>query len=358
MRYVRWYSHDMEGKEPGTEGLSLFWKHILETVGGQENMNPYIGHDSQIYGIEEHRLVGGKGDGMRLLEVNNGKGLELTVSLDRCADISRLRFQGINMSYFSPCGYVAPAYYESTGSNWLKSFTAGFLTTCGLQAVGSPCVDEGEELPLHGSIANIPAEQAYWFEEDGELIIRAVVKDEGIFAGKLRLNREIRVSLEENTFVINDTIENTGDSRQPMEILYHMNMGYPLLDEDSVVEIPSVSVVPRDSHAAEDMENWMKMEPPAAGYQERCYYHKFPNADGKASIYQPKLGQGLEITFDAEELDGFVEWKMMGVRDYVLGLECGNCYPDGRNVMREKGMLKFLEPGEKKMYQVKLNMYK
>ena len=25
-------------------------------------MNPYIGHDSQIWSVEEHRLVGGKGD--------------------------------------------------------------------------------------------------------------------------------------------------------------------------------------------------------------------------------------------------------------------------------------------------------
>ncbi len=63
-------------------------------------MNPYIGHDSQIYGIEEHRLVGGKGDGMRLLEITNGKGLQLTVTPDRALDISRLRFRGINMSYF------------------------------------------------------------------------------------------------------------------------------------------------------------------------------------------------------------------------------------------------------------------
>lgn len=100
-------------------------------------MNPYIGHDTQYYGIEEHRLAGGKGDGMRLLEVSNGKGLELTISLDRAADISRLRYRGINMSYMSPCGYVAPAYYESTGFGWLRSFTVGFLTTCGLQAVGS-----------------------------------------------------------------------------------------------------------------------------------------------------------------------------------------------------------------------------
>ena len=117
-------------------------------------MNPYIGHDSQIYGIEEHRLVGGKGDGMRLYEVNNGKGLMMTVSPDRNGDITRLRYKGINLSYMSPCGYVAPAYYDSIGSNWLGSFTAGFLTTCGLQAVGSPCQDEGEELPLHGSIGN------------------------------------------------------------------------------------------------------------------------------------------------------------------------------------------------------------
>ena len=47
---------------------------------------------------------------------------------------------------------------------------------------------------------------------------------------------------------------------------------------------------------------------------------------------------------------------MMGVRDYVLGLECGNCYPDGRDVMRKTGMLKFLKPGEKKMYEVKIDL--
>lgn len=141
-------------------------------------MNPYIGHDSQVYGIEEHRLIGGKGDGMRLYEVNNGKGLMLTVSPDRSGDITRLRYKGINMSYLSPCGYVAPAYYDSIGSNWLHSFTAGFLTTCGLQSVGSPCTDEGEELPLHGSIANQPCEQAYWTEEADKLIIHTVTKDE------------------------------------------------------------------------------------------------------------------------------------------------------------------------------------
>lgn len=69
-------------------------------------MNKYIGNEQQIYGVEEVRLVGGKGDGMRLLNVRNGSGLEFTVSADRCADISRLSYKGVNYGYFAPCGYV------------------------------------------------------------------------------------------------------------------------------------------------------------------------------------------------------------------------------------------------------------
>ena len=317
--------------------------------------NPYIGHDSQVYGIEEHRLCGGKGDGLRLLMVTNGKGLEMAVSPDRACDISRLRYRGINMSYFSPCGYVAPAYYDNQGTSWLKSFTAGFLTTCGLEAVGSPCVDEGESFPLHGTIANTPAEHVYWFEEGEELVIRADVYDEVLFARKLRLHREIRVSLNDNSFNIIDTIENAGDTKQPFEILYHMNMGYPLLDEDSIVKIPADSVRGRDELAQGDVGIWNQMCKPEPGYVERCFYHTFTQ-DAKASIFQPKLGQGLEISFDCKELDCFTEWKMMGYRDYVLGLECGNCYPDGRDVMRQTGILKFLEPGESKTYTVQIRM--
>ncbi len=186
----------------------------------------------------------------------------MTLCPDRNGDITRLLCNGTNLSYFSPCGYVAPAYYDKTGNNWLQSFTAGFLTTCGLQAVGSPCVDEGEELPLHGSIANQPAERSYWEEDDAGIRIHTLTRDEVIFGRKLTLKRVIEVSKEENSFTISDEIQNTGDRREPVEILYHMNMGYPLLDEESVVSIPSAEVVARDDHAAEDIAHWMHMEKP------------------------------------------------------------------------------------------------
>ena len=323
-------------------------------------MNSYIGHDSQLYGVEELRLIGGKGDGMRLYQIHNGKGLDLTVSPDRNGDITRLRYKGLNMSYLSPSGYVAPAYYDSAGTNWLSSFTAGFLTTCGLNNVGTPNTDQGEVLPLHGSIANLPADYSYWAIEEREngtdLVVHSETKDETLFGRKLRLTREIKVSTDKNEFCIRDTIVNTGDKIEPYEILYHMNMGYPLLDEDSVIEIPSAEVLPRNEHAATELAKWMHMQRPTAGYEECCYYHKFADKEGRAKIYQPKLGISLEMCFDAEKLDGFVEWKMMGIRDYVLGLECGNCYPDGRDVMRKKGMLKFLSPGESQEYEVRIRL--
>lgn len=58
-----------------------------------------------------------------------------------------------------------------------------------------------------------------------------------------------------------------------------------------------------------------------------------------------------------KQKEKIAEWKMMGVRDYVLGLECGNCYPDGRDVMRKTGMLKFLKPGEAVDYHVDIKLY-
>lgn len=87
----------------------------------------YIGHIAQVCDVEEHRLIGGKGDGMRILEVRNGNGLEFTVTSDRCADISRVTYKGVNMNFFSPCGYVSPQYYDKS--------PFGFLTTCGLTAI-------------------------------------------------------------------------------------------------------------------------------------------------------------------------------------------------------------------------------
>lgn len=315
-------------------------------------MNKYIGNTKQIYGVEEVRLVGGKGDGMRLLQVRNGKGLEFTVSLDRAADISRLSLKGDNFGYFAPCGYVAPQYYDGVGIGFLKSFTAGFFTTCGLTAVGNPCVDDGEETPLHGTISNIPCENFGHWETEDAIHIKAVVRDAALFARQLILEREYVVSLKSNEILLRDTVKNIGSIDSPLQILYHCNMGYPLLDENAKITIPSVSVTPRNEHAAEGIANHVEVEKPQRGYEEMCYFHEM-HGNTVVSIFNPAIGKGLEMHYDADNLKYFTQWKLMGEYDYVMGLEPGNCLPDGRNVMREKGLLEILHPGEEKTFEIK-----
>ena len=311
-------------------------------------MKNYIGNPLQTRGAERYILDGGKGDGMHFIYVRNGKGLEAWISLDRAGDISRLNFLGDNMGYFAPCGYVAPQYYERAGAGFLKSFTAGFFTTCGLTAVGSPCTDNGEDLPLHGTVSHIPAELMS-IEEDREgLTIKLKVVDAEIFQRRLVMDRCYRFSYLENSFTVTDTVVNEGCSESPYSILYHCNMGWPLLSEASVVRIPHSKLTPRNDHAKAFVDSALQMEKPQAGYEECCYSYDVLEKDGcaHAGIYNEEIGKGLVLCYDKSTLPYFTEWKMMGAQDYVLGLEPGNCTPDGRDVLRKNGTLQFLQPDE------------
>ena len=119
-------------------------------------------------GVEECYLLEGKADGVRIMRVRNGLGLEVTVCPDRCADITRVIFKGDNMGYFAPCGYVSSKYYDANQSEMVRSFTGGFLTTCGLDNVGEVCEIDGITYPLHGRISNQPAKHCYWSENDDD----------------------------------------------------------------------------------------------------------------------------------------------------------------------------------------------
>ncbi|MBR7133358.1 MAG: aldose 1-epimerase family protein [Clostridia bacterium] len=311
-------------------------------------MKNYIGNPLQTRGAEQYVLQGGKGSGMHFLYVRNGLGLEAWLSLDRAGDISRVIFKGDNMGYFAPCGYVAPQYYDGVGAGFLKSFTAGFFTTCGLTAVGSPCSDDGEDLPLHGTVSNIPAELKAIEEDETGLTVKLAVSDAVLFGRKLVMNRTYTFSYTENSFEVRDTVTNEADTKSPYMLLYHCNMGYPLLSENSLVNIPNNGIIARDENAEKYIETALETEKPQAGYQERCYYYdvKENNGVARVGIYNGDISKGVYLTYNKSALPCFTEWKMMGKTDYVLGLEPGNCTPDGRDVLRKNGALKFLEPDE------------
>ena len=315
----------------------------------------YFGNPDQIRGVEECYLLEGKADGVRIMRVRNGLGLEVTVCPDRCADITRVIFKGDNMGYFAPCGYVSSKYYDANQSEMVRSFTGGFLTTCGLDNVGEVCEIDGITYPLHGRISNQPAKHCYWSENDDDYIIHAIISQAALFMDKMELVREIHIGKKNNTIEIKDQIQNKGDKESACMFMYHMNMGYPLLSEHAQLQINSCDVRPRNEYAREHISTWKEISEPGSMTEEACYYHSFEEK-GVAKIYNPYIKKGVEISFDPESLPCFTEWKMMGKYDYVLGLEPGNCKLNGRKKVNQSGKLVMLKENEIVKYGVKIKL--
>ena len=163
----------------------------------------------------------------------------------------------------------------------------------------------------------------------------------------------LRISLEKNEMTMTDAVENVGAEAVPFQMLYHFNVGYPLLTEHTELHIPATEVAPRNDHAATGIADCLKMEKPQNGYEEMCFYHKMAGR-AEIKVYNPEVKKGFVMSYDTEKLPCFTEWKMMGEGEYVLGVEPGNAYPDGRDVMRAKGMLQMIAPGEIKAHSIKL----
>lgn len=47
---------------------------------------------------------------------------------------------------------------------------------------------------------------------------------------------------------------------------------------------------------------------------------------------------------------------MMGEGDYVVGLEPSNAIPEGRDVVRRRGELEYIQPGEEKLFELEIGV--
>ncbi len=314
-----------------------------------------IGHLSQIGGLKPYTLTDGRAAGIRAVDFRTTRGLEFTVLLDRAMDISEARCKGMSLCWRSCAGDVAPAFYDPRGQEWLRTFFGGLLTTCGLTQVGSPCTDEGEELGLHGRISCAPAEgvacSQEWAGDQLELKVSGMMREARLFGQHLEMHRTISARGDGAGFALRDRIVNAGARRSPVMLLYHINTGFPLLDEGAELILPTRNVRPWDEESEKEKEDYWRVHAPRTGYQERVYLHTMqPDAGGwvTCALINRRIngGVGLKLRYRAAELPCFTQWRMLGDREYVTGLEPGNCVPLGRAAERAAGRLVELEVGE------------
>ena len=329
----------------------------------KSEISQYIGNQSQIGGTRHYVLEDGWAKGLRCIDVNSGSGLQYTVIPDRGMDISLAGYKGINLVYLTCNSETHPAFFDPAKFGWLRTFAGGLLTTCGLTYLGSPVNDEGEELGLHGRYSSIPAKQvadlSEWIGDEYHIKLRGVIEEGHIFGHKLRLVREITTTAGRNTLKITDTITNFGFKPSPYTILYHMNFGFPLLDENSQLDISSDQTIARDAVALSGLNDLKHFSKPQAGFSEQVFSHKMVAADGNnatATLRNMKLGIAMTLKFDVIRLPYLIQWKMMGQGEYVLGLEPSNVPAKNRKQLRDENLLPLLKAGESIVNNIEISL--
>ncbi len=323
--------------------LGRTWAELLERVGTIE----------QLASATPITLTEGSAAGVRALDVRTIEGLHTTVLLDRGMDLGQAWYRGTPLAWLSPTGVSHPAF--AAGGDWLACFHGGLLVTAGTQNVGDACEVDGIRHPLHGALSTTPARNVRW-EVSGdppEVIVEGVMREARVLGVDVELRRRLRFAVGLPRVVVEDAITNLGDCPMPLLLLYHFNLGWPVVDERSQLFGWPGAVRPRqdDVAAAAALGEHDRFAPPAAGWASQVFEHRdaVPPASRTLGVmnpdYRPTGGLAVAVTYSPHELPRLWRWRMLGRRTYLMAIEPATCSLAGRAaVLREPDPVATLAP--------------
>ena len=326
----------------------------------KKELYEYMGSMQQMAYVRSLKYDEGQSSEMKAVQVKNGP-MIFTVMVDKCLDIAELTYKGAQLNFFAKQGLQGPVFGKS--EDQVRSIMGGLFFTAGFENIGAGYQKDGKYYPMHGGMRLTPAEhvscRAQWEEEEYQLSVAGEIRQAALFGENVVLRRRIETSLGSREIVITDEIENESFADACKMRLYHFNVGYPLLNENGFVVLPTKQVLDRDEYNYEDASHWKQMSKPVIGATESVYIHDLAEDEEGwtfAAYVNPDSGLGLKIRFRKEDFPYFVEWKSLGAGDYALGLEPSNSHICGRRYHEERGTLPVLKAFEKETIVLKIQI--
>jgi hypothetical protein len=334
------------------------------------NYKGKISNTAQVGGIETSVLDNGAARGTRIAWINTGTGLRYKIIIDRAMDIADAFYNEHSIAWLSHAGVTAPQPFANKGLDWLRTFFGGLLTTCGLSHVGGPESDEHGERGIHGNISNIPATVESVIQPDllngkMEMSITGVMRESKIFGPSLELRRTISGTLGESYIHIHDEVTNMGNTAAPHMLLYHFNFGWPLADDKSEILWKGNWKLPQregDDRIFNEKNDFHQCPVPLdihKGTGEAVAFidiEEDQKGECVAGIYNKNLKLAVRLNFKKEQLKWLINWQHWGDGEYVTGIEPGTHPPVGQSQARRNNELIFIEPGDKRVYDVRLEV--
>jgi hypothetical protein len=336
-----------------------------------------VGHMSQLAGVRLLNSDNGPSRGVRLLEFRTGTGFSFEVAVDRGFDVGRCEFRGASLAWIPPTQLPGPWFFEDqSGFGWLRVGLGGLNNTCGLVHIGNP--EEAdvsrynfpararERYGVHDRAALIPAEiVSFGGSWDGDrYLLEATgrVTQAQAYGETLVLTRTYRAEMGGSWFSMEDVVENRGFLPAEHMLLYHMNIGFPFVDEGSEFIAP-VAGKPKLLFGTADLDDatsWSQFIAPQHNWVQQTFEHEMvpdDNGEVEVAIFNPRLfgGAGLSVRYSHATMPRYIEWRMMGEGQYAVGVEpCSNGF--GRDTVRAAGELITLLPGEQRRYRTVLSI--
>lgn len=327
-----------------------------------------VGRLEQVAGVRLVTLGDSSERGVRVLEFRTGTGFAFDVLVDRAFDVGRCELGGVPLAWTSGAGFAGPWFGEPEGLGFLRTWGGGLVTTCGIDHALFMAEDTAEQYQyppkrtetfgLHGRVSNLPARLTgygeRWERDECVLWASGETLQAAVFGEQLRLRRTVEARVGESRLRIRDEVENVGWSRTPHMLLYHVNVGWPVLDDGAELLVPARSV---EARGGLSVEGYTSFHGPEAGYVEQVFEHDVAaEADGTVpvAVINRELGVGLYEVFRRDQLPFHLLWRMLGEGTYVAGVEPSTNRTAGRLDARERGELIELEPGETRLYDLEL----
>lgn len=311
------------------------------------------------------RFVGGKADGVEVVQVDTGAAV-VTILPSRGMSIWEIQCGPTRFGWNSPVlGPVHPSLvpiHDASGIGWLEGFDE-LMVRCGLESNGAPQFDEHQNvvLPLHGRIGNLPADSLSieYDEASGRLELCGEVCESRLFFTDFRLQTRIRFHAGSPDIEILDDVTNGRSVDATMQLLYHINVGPPVLGKGSKLYAPLDELAPKDSLSAGEIDSWNEYPAPESGYTERVYFSRLrsdQNKDTTAMLQNAKGTKALAVTFNTNTLDRFVVWKNAAdeADGYVMGLEPATNFPNTKDYEESQGRVVTLKPEQTASFRLKL----
>jgi len=293
----------------GRSGGHVAWGELLD--------DGRVGAPEALASVDELRRPSGD----RALAVRVAGGFDVDVLLDRGLDLGAAWWAGTPLAWRSPHP-VDPG----PGREWEDRFLGGLLATCGPDNIGAPRDGHGQ----HGTHHLTPAHDVRWWRErDGDALevhVRGAVAHTTLYGPRVVVEREIVVATGRPQVEVRDVVRNHGDTAVHVPLLYHVNLGSPVLVPGTRVRADADDPVPADP--LPDGRDAVTFPAPAPGLAYVVAEHPDVHGAGdgwaRASVGPTGLGRDVVVEWRSDAMPRLFTWLWPAAGVWVLGVEPAN----------------------------------